>query len=379
MASTHEAFRATKFFSSLDGIRCACIVAVIWHHTIDFDAPALWSALPLAQHGFLGVDMFFVISGFLIVTLLLRERDIYGNVSLRQFYARRALRIFPIYYGLLLVLAVAYGIRGTSGESAQQFFADLPFLLTYTSNWVPIHGMLDVAWSLATEEQFYVVWPPVERYFKRLVAPALVGMIAVSEIVNFGWVDGPLSAIGLERGELQILQITFAPICLGVALAHALHHKTSFDRIAKLLGVSPRSLSEDSERRTGRWTSLILAGAIWLVASVEDVAGLPRLVIHLLMTAFLAHCVIQPNHVLRAALTLPLVKRLGMISYGMYLYHMFARAAATTVLEKISLAFPGALFLSCMLLTAFVAELSYRFYEAPLLKLRPRRPPVPST
>jgi peptidoglycan/LPS O-acetylase OafA/YrhL len=100
------AYRRRPEFLSLDGLRCLSILAVVWHHSLT--APASGRLLNL---GFLGVDLFFVISGFLIVTLLLRERFLSGTISLEKFYLRRTLRIFPLYYGLILSMAGIYLTR----------------------------------------------------------------------------------------------------------------------------------------------------------------------------------------------------------------------------------------------------------------------------
>jgi peptidoglycan/LPS O-acetylase OafA/YrhL len=118
----YSAFRSRAYFNSLDGLRSLCILAVIWHHQLEY-APGI----PLGRLGFLGVDMFFVLSGFLITTLLLRERDRRSDVSLRAFYLRRSLRIFPVYYALLAALTVFYMVR-PNGNSAAGFIQDLPYL-----------------------------------------------------------------------------------------------------------------------------------------------------------------------------------------------------------------------------------------------------------
>lgn len=91
--SDYDAYRARRTFGSLDGFRCMSIVAVIWHHSrgdIGFGR--------LGLRGFLGVHVFFVLSGFPIVTLLLREHARNGQISLKAFYARRTLRIMPLYW-----------------------------------------------------------------------------------------------------------------------------------------------------------------------------------------------------------------------------------------------------------------------------------------
>ena len=96
MNDAFGSYRAIKYFGSLNGLRCACILAVIWHRTAGAGRDAL-----LLSRGYLGVSLFFVISGFLITTLMLREREAYGQISVGAFLARRALRIFPLYYLVL--------------------------------------------------------------------------------------------------------------------------------------------------------------------------------------------------------------------------------------------------------------------------------------
>src|SRR5271166_3634228 len=92
----YRKFRQTETFNSLNGLRCISVLAVIWHHAVGH----LFPTDTFLAEGYMGVDVFFAVSGFLITTLLLRERDTWGDIDLRSFYARRSLRIFPLYYGL---------------------------------------------------------------------------------------------------------------------------------------------------------------------------------------------------------------------------------------------------------------------------------------
>ena len=353
-----QGFVSTRYFASLDGIRCFCILAVLEHHTTDFH-----SILPMTTRGFLGVDMFFVLSGFLICNLLLQEKQVHGGISLRKFYARRTLRIFPIYYGLLLALCLVYGVVAQDANTGPQFFALLPFYLTYTSNWiVPQAANLALAWSLAAEEQFYVVWPTVEKLLKeKALLVVLAAFIALNQLVNFQIITPWLSEIGLPYEELAILQATFTPICLGILLAHALRARRVFRYVWRVLG-SPRSPA-------------LTAGLLILAINVptEGVEGWPRLLVHVLMAVFLASCVVREQHCLKRLLTIALLKRIGMISYGVYLYHMWVLHIVRTGVERLSLpAFPGHEFLLVTLLTIGVADVSFRFYETPILKLRHR-------
>lgn len=355
--SAHARFLEQRTFGSLDGIRCGSIVAVIFHH-----GPGGLELGNLTLRGFLGVDMFFVLSGFLIVTLLLRERERRGSFSLRAFYMRRTLRIMPLYYGVVLLYALLFGVLRTDGLNGRNLGHDLPYLLTYTANWVPIYGMLGVAWSLAAEEQFYLLWPPMQKAVRsaRGAVVLLVGLILLSQLITFGVLDGFLSAaFGWAPNEPGMLrQTTFTPILMGVLIAYGMHHARTYEVLAKLLGRP--------------WMS-----ALWLALLVLCCQLLPdplmpwsRLAVQLIMGALLIACVTQEDHVLAKPLRNPVVARIGMLCYGLYLWHMFALDGVDRLIDKGMpkvLQFPALMFVSWV-----IAELSYRFYEQPFLKLKHR-------
>ncbi|MFI5316434.1 MAG: acyltransferase family protein [Myxococcota bacterium] len=350
--SSHEEFLARRSFGSLDGIRCLSIVAVVWHHTvIGVD----W--LPATERGFLGVDMFFVLSGFLIVTLLLRERDRTGAISLRKFYARRSLRIFPAYYGVLIAMAIALKLL-RRGALAGPFFDELPYLATYTSNWVPINTLLALSWSLAAEQQFYLLWPPIEKLAGKLVLPILFLVIGANQLLNFRLVDAETLARVAVHLDLPMWQATFTPICLGVLVAHLLHSRRGFDAMSRAL--SSRIASP-----------LALALVVALSAlPAADISGWHRLLIQSAIAALLCTCVVRKDHGLRRLLEFPPIARVGVISYGVYLYHPFARHAAVLLLDAISVRVPLALFATCLALTIAMSEVSYRYYETPFLRMK---------
>lgn len=131
---------------SLDGLRGVSILLVTAYH--------IW---PAFEHGRLGVDVFFVVSGFLITHLLLREHEKAARVSLRKFYVRRFLRLAPAYYTYLLVVLML----GAAGVAAKIEVIGWIAALTYTVNLLPhpYPDWLGHAWSLAVEEQFYLLWP----------------------------------------------------------------------------------------------------------------------------------------------------------------------------------------------------------------------------
>ncbi len=268
-ADPHGAFLRTKNFSALNGVRCLCCLGVIKEHVgWEIAGPRLINV------GWLGVDLFFVISGFLIVTLLIRERERRGTVSLGKFYARRSLRIFPIYY--LLIFTVFFFYLAASpwrpGGLRYYLFA-FPVLLTYTQDFIraPL-GTFAPTWSLAMEEQFYLFWPTVERF---ALLPLRWVILAVMLVLNLGLSLGVFNGLITRMyGDSTPLQmslwtITFTPILLGVLLAYLLNDRRSFDVLYRAVGY--------------RWSPFLFLG---LLVATCDVApdltkGWARSVVHL--------------------------------------------------------------------------------------------------
>ncbi len=352
----HESYRATKVFGALDGFRCFSILAVLWHH-----AHGGFADLPFTQRGYLGVDMFFVISGFLIVTLLLRERERSGGISLKNFYARRTLRIFPLYYGILAAMAVLLFVVKPESDMSGSFRAELPYLLTYTSNWIHITSILAVTWSLAAEEQFYLVWPPLEKYAKKAIPALLVAGIVISQLVNYRVADPFLqSTFGIVHDDFEILQATFAPILFGVVLAHLLHGGRGFAWVHKLCC----------------WRGAAIFWSVLLVVAMNhpaaDISGTPRLITQLVMCALLASCVATEEHALRGPLGIAPIRRIGVVSYGMYLFHMFALHGVVALTARLGVESLELEFVLCLALSWVISEASFRFFENPILRLKSR-------
>jgi peptidoglycan/LPS O-acetylase OafA/YrhL len=346
-SESHDAFLATRTFGSLDGLRAISIVAVLWHHTQDGFPGWL-----LASRGFLGVDLFFVISGFLIVTLLLRERRRTGAISLRRFYVRRVLRIFPPYYAMLLfVAAVAYLKPGGTSHLVK---GDLPFALLYVANLVEMQSLLGITWSLAVEEQFYLVVPAVERFVRRGLVPLLlVGAYVLAVLPPFGlFPEVNLPAFFRET--------TFGPILLGVMLAHFLDDPRGYRLASRVLGHP---------------ASPLVAGALVLAACchpAQDISGLPRMTIHAALLALVASCVVRERHALSAALELWPMRRIGAVSYGIYLFHLLVMHAVNAGMSAGGVASPGLRFVATLLGTWAVAELSFRLFESRFIALKER-------
>ena len=153
----------SRLIPSLDGLRALSVVAVILGHTES----ALLDRIPFSasfRNGGQGVAVFFVISGFLITHLLIKELRREGQISLHRFYLRRTFRIFPPFYFYLLVVAFLSLLQKVPVKATSMLAA-----ATYTWNYVPsAEGwILGHSWSLAIEEQFYLLWPACMAYFSR--------------------------------------------------------------------------------------------------------------------------------------------------------------------------------------------------------------------
>jgi len=341
----------------LDGVRAIAVIAVVWHHA---GAGAVGQSVAL--NGFLGVDLFFVLSGLLITGLLLREQATNGRISLANFYMRRALRIFPLYFLILALLALYFLLASAASTQRGAFVHDLPWLVTYTSNWVPAHGVMAITWSLSTEEQFYLAWPPLLAWWGRRALWPLAIFLAANQALNLGLLDGWWSAFDAARQELPILQTTFTPILLGVLLAFAL----------------------DSPLRATlrRWTAGPML-SLWLVLLAMlacwpgNVQGLPRLAFHVAATMSLAGIVLQPASRIVSVLEWKPLVIVGTVSYGVYLWHMLVLDVVVRLANRWHVNTPLVVFIACLTGTVAVAALSYRWFEAPLLRLKARYASAP--
>ena len=275
-AALHETFSRARYFGSLDGLRALSVLAVIWLHTVghDPDLPRFFS------RGAEGVTLFFAISGFLIVTLLLREQDRDGAIDLKASYIRRSLRIFPLYFAVLGLYVILVLAMERDSHVGREFLRNFVFFATYTSNWfVLLEGrvIFYFAWSLAAEEQFYLLWPSVQRFMTR--SRALILALLVIVVV-----------VALQRAEpssgspssLWYRIVTGIPlaICFGVVLAHLLHWRPSYEALRWVLGCQASSL-------------VALGVFIYVLSTSASVAA-----VHLSAALLVGACVCREDHLL---------------------------------------------------------------------------------
>lgn len=357
----YDAYLRRRHFGSLDGLRALCIGAVLWHHSPLMD-PA--SPVQLLTRGFTGVDMFFVLSGFLITTLLLREERATGRISLSAFYWRRALRILPGY--LLLLTAMSVYWIGVKGQ--HQLAGLVPYYLLFLSNFLTEHiPLMTITWSLSVEEQFYLVWPltmVLLPFLARRRMALLLGAIAVFLAVALG-AGAALPRIQTAHAIFALPVMSYTALLSGALAALILNERGGYRVLSALCGFPGAPVV---------FLGLLLA---WLQVSPENLKSWPGAVMYGLMGLLLVSLVVREDNALRPVLTLAPIRRIGEISYGIYLYHLIGlHIAHETVLRLLP---AGTLANWVMTLiyvpvSLLIAEISFRTFERYFLSLKKRHP-----
>jgi len=282
---------------ALDGIRGVAILAVVGFHLAGWPAGGAY-----------GVDLFFVLSGFLITTLLLEEQNKAGRISLRGFYVRRARRLFPALAAMLLVIAaagpIAFGAKRTIEIVASSLYA-ANFVRAFAASDPLAVGPAGHLWSLAQEEQFYLVWPLILIVFLRF---RLRGLLVGALLMFVG--------LCVYRWALAANGATFSRLYFGPDVrADGL-----------MLGCAAAFAHASGVRVSGRWGWVGLAVFVLacLPAHPATVASQVRLLpVVEIGSALLILAVLQRGTLERMLAFGPLVW-LGTISYSLYLWHYFA-------------------------------------------------------
>ena len=359
-------------FPSLDGWRAVSIILVLGYHC-EFAVGFPKRIDPVMKwlfDGNLGVRFFFVISGFLITYLLLQEFDQAGNVSFRNFYIRRGLRILPVYFAYLSVIFLLQ-------FATSWYQAPITWLgnLTFTTNFLPVSGQTAHLWSLAVEEQFYLLWP---------LLLVLVGLRGRRRAIY--WILGtPLIAAPICRlmSCIKDLPAMFHPYLQEYSFFYNFDSLAIGCVTAVLLARHGLQISEALNRMKSAsicaGVVLILVPYIWSRLSPGEIltVTLGDTFQGLGFAVLLWQSILSPR--LFVPLHLPVMKNLGVLSYSIYIWQqMFLCNPQNFGFSRFwFMRFPGAL-----LSVFFVAALSYYGFERPLTGLRAhfRKPQtVPTT
>jgi peptidoglycan/LPS O-acetylase OafA/YrhL len=345
------------YLRQLDGLRALSVAAVAWSHW-----RAYWfreSYMPWAE---LGVETFFVISGFLITGILLDNRsEMSRPLVLKQFYARRFLRIFPLFYATLLI---AFVLQAESMRQTWCWHAGyLSNIYFYIWGW---HGQLSHFWSLAVEEQFYLFWPLLMIFLPgRFLLPAILAGIGIAPLFETA-MDSLYSGHSAQVSASVLMPSCMDALGMGALLAYGVRNQFPMKRLALMLllvGISGCALCAFSAalKPIGRLAEDCVLG--WLVYSaIEGFRG-----------------------PFGRFLECPPMNYLGKISYGLYIIHNFAVSICVSLILRLGspdwlvklynipvlriLAFAG--------VTVGLASYSWHRFEKPINNLK-RKFPYPS-
>ncbi len=377
-----QAISRVPYLPGLDGMRALAVMAVMVYHANPDWLPG----------GFLGVEVFFVISGYLITLLLIGEHERSGTVSLRGFYTRRARRLLPALCTLLVAITIYTALF--KRDSLGQLRGDVIAALAYVSNWYQIwvgqgytasgdFAPLRHLWSLAVEEQFYLVWPLIMVCLIRLGRRRLPDMarwlflaaFLITVAVALLYYSGPIETCASTPDAYWQV----AGRCL--SKTDTLYLSTPTRATGLLLGSAfamvwrPVAVMRGPIRTKGR---LLDIGAVFGLAAL----GALCLVLHIvtedgadpwlfrggffvigIASLFVIAAVTHRGARAGALLGNPVLLWIGTRSYGLYLYHwpiyQIMRGVAGRNLSVVQ-------FVSALILSGIVTELSYRFIESPI-------------
>jgi len=349
---------------SLDGLRALSIFLVMALHTIQrfnitHHVPLIWYAI---FNGDTGVFIFFVISGYLITSLLLHEQQKRGSISMSSFYFRRAMRILPpiyLYAAVLLLLGWLGRLAVTKIDIVSALFFFHNYALT-SSMW-----SLEHFWTLSIEEQFYFIWPCILYYCLRH-RPGLEGRVAASKVAIVVILISPIIRVASFLLPIPYLhhpgmfQMRADSLMFGCVVA-LLQGTPRFERVysyaTKIWWIPPAVifLSDCMGARFQNYWKLPFGLTICGVA----------------IAFFLLWCVRNPSSAVGRVLNARLVMHIGVLSYSIYIWQtLFLHHSNVSVFGS-SLKWIGT-FPGNWLAVLIVAELSYHLVEQPSLRLRNR-------
>ncbi len=352
--------RSSGRLPSLDGLRAFSICMVVLGHcsaTVKVVSSSAATLFGFVGAGRLGVSIFFVISGFLITTLLVREQLTTDSISLKSFYIRRAFRIFPGFYAYWLV-ALGLTLLGYIHLTHSDLISAAVYVWNYTPRKVDT-WFLGHTWSLSVEEQFYLLWPvilklagPKSGRWAALVAVAVAPFIRVASYFLFPFSRPRIGMMLHTRMDSLMIGALLALVYLNKDHVEILKRFTS----SWLIPVVSLCFLPIDTLLTLRFKGAYLLSIGY---SLQN----------LLIALLIAHVVFYDKTTLGRILNHPAAVHLGVISYSLYLWQQLFLTTKNTTFTGM---FPWNI--ACALLAA---ELSYYLLEKPFLRWRRRFSNVP--
>ena len=355
------------YFENLNAIRFIAAALVIVHHIEQFKSqlhvPNQWDNSIILSIGKLGVILFFVLSGFLISYLLFKEQEVTSTISIKDFYIRRALRIWPLYF--LVIFSAFFVFPFISFFTLTAFPKEIVWqnlewkLVLYAfflpNVVIPTFGVIPYAsqaWSIGAEEQFYLVWPGLNKLIKNKWA-LMLSVIAGYLLVKFGVYHVLPAGRILDAFSTIWWSTPIDCMAIGGLFAVALNESSEFAVAIKRVLFS----------KTCQWLLLLITAA--LTASSLYIPYFHYEVFAVLFGGLICSFAANPQRIF--SMENAWTNQLGKISYGLYMYHSIAIVFSIRILLKTGSLHDVILYPIAFALTALIATLSYTFFEKPFI------------
>jgi len=365
------------FFPNLDALRFFCFLSVFFFHSFGTEYQHI-SGDPvyrfikgfLFDNGNLGVNFFFVLSGFLITYLLLVEKERFSRIDIKKFYVRRVLRIWPLFYFCVFFGFVLFPLfKSAMGAAPSSETARPLFYLLFVNNFdfilqgPPDSSVLVVLWSVAIEEQFYLFWPIVIAFVPAKRLPHVFTGIILSSLV-FRYLNAG-SEVVLEHHTISCI----SDMTIGALGAYLIFFSASFKNTIERM--NPPAIAFIY---IAAFAVFFFRGELFHDNAV--LLSIDRLIVSILFLLI----ILEQNFAARSFLkfkSLTNISRLGKYTYGLYCLHMIGILITATLLTKLGwnrtigqvLLLEGG---ASLLITIALAYASYHLYEKKFLRLKER-------
>lgn len=372
--------KAKIFFPNLDGLRfVSFFVVFIYHGHLSIfsylkDAePGVYGVIEfISRHGNLGVNFFFVLSGFLITYLLIKEKEFTGRIHVPNFYVRRILRIWPLYYLCVLVGFVGFAmLKKMSGEPIVEnanpwyyIFFGANFDIMHTWPDKPDALLLSVLWSVAVEEQFYLTWPLILSIVPlrhiRFVFPTIMLFSLVFRAMNMGNNDQEFAIRYFHTFSV------IGDMALGGLFAYLVSYENKFKR---WITEMPKSV-----------IALIYLATLGVTLFKDSifVPGWPVVFERIVIAFFFGLIILEQNYAKHSLFKMgrfTTISKLGIYTYGLYCLHFLGLYFAIKIMNVLrlngSLSWVSfSMITLALVISVIISLLSYHLYEKWFLRLK---------
>jgi peptidoglycan/LPS O-acetylase OafA/YrhL len=372
-------YKDVKYFKGLNALRFFAAYLVVIHHAEQIRMKYGLFHLKeysLFNNGGIAVTFFFVLSGFLISYLLFKESDITNTISVKKFYFRRILRIWPLYFLIVIIgiiflpyildfIGYSYSLPYSFNDVILYYILFSPFMVNIFYG----HHLIEPLWSIGVEELYYIVWAPLFKFLRNYILPIIILIIFVRSLLMYA------SFLGYFDPVIQrlIKMLRFEAMAIGGLGAYLIYNYSSilthflFSRLSQFLLIIFVLL------RIFAFKLLVAQSMVFNFLFTTPVIS--QLVIMIIFAWLIINISLNPKSIVR--LDNKILNFLGNISYGIYMYHMLVIFGIVVFFKQyllITNSFPSSIIFYLLLTTLviIVSYLSKRFFEDYFLSFKKR-------